>query len=61
MAAVWKLPVIYLCENNRYAMGTACARAASNTKYYARGDLIPGMKLDGNNYFHMKEGFKWAK
>lgn len=42
-------------------MGTSCKRSSSNTKYYARGDLCPGLKLDGNNYFHMKEGTAWAK
>lgn len=61
MAYLWKLPVIFVCENNKYAMGTAIERHAMNTKFYSRGDAIPGIRIDGNNIFHVKEGFRWAK
>jgi pyruvate dehydrogenase E1 component alpha subunit len=46
MAALWKLPIAFVCENNLYGMGTANARAASNTKYYARDSAVPGFKCD---------------
>ena len=49
MAALWKLPVIYVIENNRYAMGTAVSRASSQTDFSRRGLSfnIPGEQVDG--------------
>lgn len=61
MAKLWSLPCIYICENNLYAMGTACARAAANTNYYTRLDPIPGIKIDGQNLFAVRETMKFAR
>mmetsp|Transcript_3764 Transcript_3764/g.565 ORF Transcript_3764/g.565 Transcript_3764/m.565 type:complete len:98 (-) Transcript_3764:338-631(-) len=61
MSYLWKLPALFVCENNRYAMGTSIERHAMNTKFYTRGDSIPGIRMDGNNFFHVYEGFKFAK
>ncbi len=49
MAALWKLPVIYIIENNRYAMGTSVARASAGTDFSKRGIAIgiPGIQVDG--------------
>ncbi|MDX6805374.1 pyruvate dehydrogenase (acetyl-transferring) E1 component subunit alpha [Terrihabitans rhizophilus] len=49
MAKLWKLPVIYVVENNRYGMGTAYTRASSTTDFSQRGRSfdIPGEKVDG--------------
>jgi pyruvate dehydrogenase E1 component alpha subunit len=49
MAELWKLPVIYIIENNRYAMGTAVSRASAQTDFSQRGASfnIPGMQVDG--------------
>ncbi|MFN7011040.1 MAG: pyruvate dehydrogenase (acetyl-transferring) E1 component subunit alpha [Allorhizobium sp.] len=49
MAELWKLPVIYVIENNRYAMGTAVSRASAQTNFAQRGVAfnIPGMQVDG--------------
>jgi pyruvate dehydrogenase E1 component alpha subunit len=49
MAGLWKLPVIYVIENNQYAMGTAVGRASSETRFHRRGISfnIPGEEVDG--------------
>jgi pyruvate dehydrogenase E1 component alpha subunit len=49
MAQLWKLPVVYIVENNRYAMGTSVARSSAQTDFSQRGASfnIPGMQVDG--------------
>jgi pyruvate dehydrogenase E1 component alpha subunit len=50
MASLWKLPVLYIVENNRYAMGTSVERASARAEeLYNRGSVfgIPGMQVDG--------------
>jgi pyruvate dehydrogenase E1 component alpha subunit len=49
MAELWKLPVVYVIENNRYAMGTSVARSSAQTDFSKRGLSfnIPGEQVDG--------------
>ena len=49
MAELWKLPVIFVIENNQYAMGTSVNRASSEDQLYRRGESfrIPGIQVDG--------------
>jgi pyruvate dehydrogenase E1 component alpha subunit len=49
MASLWKLPVIYIIENNQYAMGTSVERASAETELHKRGISfeIPGEMVDG--------------
>ena len=49
MAKLWKLPVVYIIENNQYAMGTSLARASATTDLARRGLSfdIPGERIDG--------------
>ncbi|OYX85739.1 MAG: pyruvate dehydrogenase (acetyl-transferring) E1 component subunit alpha [Azorhizobium sp. 35-67-5] len=49
MAELWKLPVVYVIENNKYAMGTAVTRASAQTDFSKRGTSfnIPGEQVDG--------------
>jgi pyruvate dehydrogenase E1 component alpha subunit len=49
MAELWRLPVVYVIENNQYAMGTSIERSSSETHLYRRGVSfnIPGEEVDG--------------
>ncbi len=51
MASLWKLPVVYVIENNRYGMGTSIDRASARTDLFHRGMAygIPGEQVDGMN------------
>jgi pyruvate dehydrogenase E1 component alpha subunit len=51
LASVWKLPVIFLCQNNRYAEHTAFAKGTSigSVADRAKGYSIPGVRVDGND------------
>ncbi|WP_033073167.1 pyruvate dehydrogenase (acetyl-transferring) E1 component subunit alpha [Sphingopyxis sp. MWB1] len=49
MAELWKLPIIFVIENNQYAMGTSVNRSSAEDQLYRRGESfrIPGMQVDG--------------
>jgi len=49
MAELWKLPIIFVIENNQYAMGTSVNRSSSEDQLYRRGESfrIPGLQVDG--------------
>jgi len=56
MAKLWNLPVIYVIENNQYAMGTSIGRSSSETHLYRRGASfgIPGVEVDGMDVFAVR-------
>jgi pyruvate dehydrogenase E1 component alpha subunit len=60
LAAVHKLPIVFVVENNRYAMGTAIERASATKEFYSRGDYIPGLQFDGMNVLQSAEASKFA-
>ena len=57
MAELWSLPIVYIIENNQYAMGTSVKRASSETHLYRRGASfrIPGQEVDGMNVLSVKK------
>ncbi|TPW08417.1 MAG: pyruvate dehydrogenase E1 component subunit alpha [Alphaproteobacteria bacterium] len=62
MASLWKLPVVYIVENNQYAMGTAVQRSSSETHLYKRGVSfnIPGEEVDGMDVVAVREAGRKA-
>ena len=57
LASLWKLPVVFICENNRYAMGTAIQRALAQTDIsrYAQAYAMPGEACDGMDVLAVRE------
>jgi pyruvate dehydrogenase E1 component alpha subunit len=62
MAGLWKLPVVYVIENNRYGMGTALERASAIHDIYERGASynIPRVVCDGQDVFAVRESMQEA-
>ncbi len=67
MAELWKLPVIYVIENNRYAMGTSVSRSSAQADFSKRGVSfnIPGTQVDGMDVRAVKaagdEAIAWCR
>lgn len=67
MAELWKLPVVYVIENNRYAMGTAVHRSSAQQDFSKRGVSfnIPGEQVDGMDVRAVKaageKAVKWCR
>ncbi|MBM3217317.1 MAG: pyruvate dehydrogenase (acetyl-transferring) E1 component subunit alpha [Candidatus Rokubacteria bacterium] len=62
LSALWKLPVVYVCENNRYAMGTSLERALAQTEIYKFGETygIPSEPVDGMDVLAIRESTRKA-
>ncbi|KAJ7056227.1 mitochondrial pyruvate dehydrogenase E1 component beta subunit [Mycena amicta] len=61
MAKLWDLPCVFVCENNKYGMGTPAERSSSNTSYYTRGDKIPGLQVNGMDIVATLQAVRYAR
>jgi len=67
MAELWKLPIIYVIENNQYAMGTSVNRSSAEDQLYKRGESfrIPGIQVDGMDVLACRgaaeEALEWVR
>ena len=67
MAELWKLPVIYVIENNQYAMGTSVTRSSAEARLHRRGESfrIPGLEVDGMDVLAVRgaaeEALAWTR
>jgi acetoin:2,6-dichlorophenolindophenol oxidoreductase subunit alpha len=62
MASVWKLPVIFVCENNKYGMSTSIERSTAVANISERGAAysMPGVTVDGNDFSAVAEAVHTA-
>jgi pyruvate dehydrogenase E1 component alpha subunit len=62
MAKLWSLPVVFVIENNQYAMGTSVIRSSAETELHKRGSSfeIKGIQVDGMNVLEVKDATKKA-
>ena len=62
MASLWQLPIVFVVENNQYAMGTAVSRSSAETEFYRRGTAfrIPGMDVNGMDVLEVRQAAEVA-
>ena len=62
MAALWNLPIVFVVEDNQYAMGTATRRSSAETRFYRRGTAfrIPGMEVNGMDVLEVRQAAEVA-
>ncbi len=62
MASLWNLPIVFVIENNQYAMGTSVKRSSAETHFYRRGTAfrIPGMDVNGMDVLEVRQATEIA-
>jgi len=62
MAAIWSLPIVYVCENNQYGMSMSTRRALAIERIAQRADAygVPGVTVDGNDVLEVYEAARKA-
>jgi len=62
MASLWRLPIVFVVENNQYAMGTSVKRSSAETHFYRRGTAfrIPGIAVNGMDVLEVRQAAEVA-
>ncbi len=62
MASLWQLPIVFVVENNQYAMGTSVKRSSAETHFYRRGTAfrIPGIEVNGMDVLEVRQAAEVA-
>lgn len=62
MAALWRLPIVFVCENNQYGMGTSVQRSSAVPEYYKRaGEMVPGVRVDGQDVVSVHKAAEYCR
>lgn len=62
MAYLMKLPILYICENNNFAMGTSVERhSAGGGNFHSKITWAPGIKFKAHDVFEVREAVRFAK
>ncbi|KAI5192009.1 pyruvate dehydrogenase E1 component alpha subunit [Nematocida sp. AWRm77] len=61
MAVLWNLPVVFVCENNKYGMGTSVERINATSSFFNRFSFLPGIRADSTDVFHVSSVFEYAR
>lgn len=61
LAKLWKLPCIFVCENNGFGMGIPVQRTSANLNLYEKGDTVPGIWVDGMDVLAVREATRFAR
>ncbi|KAL3277683.1 hypothetical protein HHI36_013029 [Cryptolaemus montrouzieri] len=60
LAKLFDVPVVFICENNHFGLGTFYKRVSANSKFYTRCDYIPGIYVDGMDVLAVRQGISFA-
>ncbi|KHN69067.1 subunit of pyruvate dehydrogenase E1 [Ordospora colligata] len=61
MAFIWKLPVVFVCENNGYGMWTPSESASADSEFFRRGNQVPGIRVTHGSTFAILSVMQYAR
>lgn len=61
MAMIWKLPAVFVCENNRYGMWTPTENVSADTDFYLRGGRMTGIRIGGGDIFALMSALEHGR